>query len=224
MASPGELVKLIAACTGEDEPTVSVHDRNLVIAGLRSKSGRGRSAAKVTARDAACILTALLGSAKVRDSVDTVHRYEASQEAEAREIGHHKWAEFVIPEMAALPLSHSFVDALEALIQITAEHRLFGLRHLHIHVRSPATHARITMACERGSEKGLSHIQTNYGPSGPPPAWMLDKTLPVPATPAEAPRLKRWVEMSKTPVLYIGALLANELHLLPPLPAREEAN
>ena len=43
MASPGDLVKVIAATTGEDEATITQHDRNLLIAGLRTKGGRGRS-------------------------------------------------------------------------------------------------------------------------------------------------------------------------------------
>ena len=48
MASPGELVRTLAEVLGVPEPTVTVHDRNLVTAGLRTKGGRGRRAASFT--------------------------------------------------------------------------------------------------------------------------------------------------------------------------------
>lgn len=75
MATPGELVHAIAEALGVPEPTVVVHDRNLVVAGLRTKGGRGRSAAKITANDAANLLIAVAGStgynAAIKDSAST---------------------------------------------------------------------------------------------------------------------------------------------------------
>lgn len=58
MATPKELVIKISEITGVSEETLTVYDRNLSIAGLRSKNGRGRSAAKITAQDAAHLLIA----------------------------------------------------------------------------------------------------------------------------------------------------------------------
>lgn len=79
MASPGELVRTVAEVLGVPEPTVVVHDRNLVKAGLRSKGGRGRSAARVTAADAVNLLIAVAGSAwyhsGIKDTVATVKDY-----------------------------------------------------------------------------------------------------------------------------------------------------
>src|ERR1700730_6814059 len=62
VASPGELVRKVSELLGLAEPTIVLHDRNLVVAGLRSKSGRGTSAARMTARDAAHLLVAVLAS------------------------------------------------------------------------------------------------------------------------------------------------------------------
>jgi len=70
VASPGELVRKFSQLLGIAEPTIVLHDRILVVAGLRSKSGRGNSAARMTARDAAHLLVAVLGSGHVKDSAE----------------------------------------------------------------------------------------------------------------------------------------------------------
>jgi hypothetical protein len=119
MASPGALVKTLADVLGLPEPTVVVHDRNLVVAGLRSKSGRGWSAAKVTPRDAAHLLTAILGSSQVKDSARAVHRYGATR-ACASTSAQKSFTQIGIPELAALGAGHSFIDAVEALIAASA--------------------------------------------------------------------------------------------------------
>jgi len=117
--TPGELVQTVAKVLGIPEATIVVHDRNLVVAGLRSKYGRGRGAAKVTVRDAAHLLTAILGSEQVKDSVDAVERYSETQPQ--RSLSSKKlYADIGIKELAALPPDHSFVDALETLIQCAA--------------------------------------------------------------------------------------------------------
>lgn len=235
MATPGELVKVIASATGEDEATVAQHDRNLVVAGLRTRGGRGRSAAKVTSRDAAMLLTAVLGSHRVKDSAETARRYIETQEHHAHWHKHYPdklqgmgkanvWEDYRIPEMAALPLDHTFIDALEVLIALAAEGKL--IRHLgdfntvgglRIFVTSPGIHARISMH-HYDKDAGSKSVQADYQSNATPPAWMLD---PSKLTPADAPKarpaLKRMTEMDATPVLYVGAQLAGELHQLPSL-------
>jgi|SRR3954451_11800042 hypothetical protein len=62
MATPGELVKCVAEALGIPEPTVVLYDRVLAENGLRSKGGRGTSAARVTSGDAANLLIAILAS------------------------------------------------------------------------------------------------------------------------------------------------------------------
>jgi hypothetical protein len=115
MASPGELVQIVSEVLKLPQPTVVVHDRNLVIAGLRSKGGRGRAAAQVAPRDVAHLLVALLASGEVRDSVHSVERYTATQPAPDTS-SKKLFAGAGVPELAALSPSHSFVDALEALL------------------------------------------------------------------------------------------------------------
>jgi hypothetical protein len=118
VASPGELVRKFSELLGIAEPTIVLHDRNLVVAGLRSKSGRGNSAAQMTARDAAHLLVAVLGSSHVKDSAETVRRY--------RETRFHKTAgsgydDSNIAALRNLPPDHSFVDAIEALVAAAAD-------------------------------------------------------------------------------------------------------
>lgn len=119
MATPGELVEVMADVVGVPAATVVVHDRNLVIEGLRSKGGRGRSAAKVTERDAAHLLTALLASAQVQDSVTSVGRYGKTR-ALRQSSGTDGYKRSGIKPLAQLPADHSFIDALEALITAAA--------------------------------------------------------------------------------------------------------
>lgn len=75
MASPKELVQVVARETGVSEATVIVHDRNLALAGLRSVGGRGRAAARMTYQDAANLIIAVAASRNVKDSAKTVEAY-----------------------------------------------------------------------------------------------------------------------------------------------------
>ena len=109
MASPGELVRKLSELLGIPEPTIVLHDRNLVIAGLRSKTGRGKSAARMTARDAAPLLIAVLGSSQVKDSVQTVRRYKETRFIAIVSGGYDDSASVVLRD---LPPDHSFVDAI----------------------------------------------------------------------------------------------------------------
>lgn len=135
MASPGELVAAVAAVLGVPQPSVVVHDRNLVVAGLRTKGGRGRSAARVTARDAAGLLIAVAGSSLVRDSVETWNDYAPLHPTGGQvqrpvdggsDINHSPppvWDLGGLPicSLQALPESHTFGDALAALISAAAD-------------------------------------------------------------------------------------------------------
>lgn len=75
MTTPRELVLSVAMHAGVPESTVTQHDRNLSVAGMRTMGGRGRSAARVTYQDAANLLIAVAGSRNVKDSVATVNDY-----------------------------------------------------------------------------------------------------------------------------------------------------
>jgi hypothetical protein len=135
MASPGELVNVLASMLGVPEVTVTQHDRNLVAAGLRTKGGRGRSAAKVTPRDAAHLLIAVMGSELIKDSTIAVRRYQETR-VHNRQPKEDGWADFALPELAALPRDHSFVDALTALISAAAAGSLEQLFERDGHVEA----------------------------------------------------------------------------------------
>lgn len=136
VASPGEMVKRIAEVFGAPEATVTLHDRNLADAGLRTKGGRGRSAAKMTAADAANLLMAVAGSSMVKNAVQTVQDYsvlpsrggEISIRKDAHSFSNNgnppsSWdlADFPIPALQALPPDHTFRDALVGLIDAAAD-------------------------------------------------------------------------------------------------------
>ena len=58
--SPGLLVERMAAILGLPQKSIVVIDRALLEAGLRTRGGRGRSAARVTVADGATLLLAVL--------------------------------------------------------------------------------------------------------------------------------------------------------------------
>jgi hypothetical protein len=117
VASPGGLVRKFSELLGIAEPTIVLHDRNLVVAGLRSKSGRGNSAAQMTPRDAAHLLVAVLGSSHVKDSAEAVRRYRETRFHKSASRG---YDDSTIAALRNLPPDHSFVDAIEALVAAAA--------------------------------------------------------------------------------------------------------
>jgi hypothetical protein len=115
MATPAELMEVIAGSLGLPVATVVGFDRHLTDAGLRTKVGRGRSVAQVTARDAAHLLTAILGGGQVKDAAETVRRYRRTEPHHATS-SRGGFGKSGVAELMALAVHHSFVDALEALI------------------------------------------------------------------------------------------------------------
>jgi hypothetical protein len=118
VASPGQLVCKVSELLGISEATIVQHDRNLVVAGLRSKSGRGPSAARMTARDAAHLLVAVLGSHHLKDSVRSVRGYRETRLSEYMSTGYQHSS---IAALTSLPPDHSYVDAVEALVAAAAD-------------------------------------------------------------------------------------------------------
>jgi hypothetical protein len=120
MATPGQLVQATADALGLSRATVFLYDRVLAENGLRSKGGRGTSAAKVTSRDVANLLTAIGGSyslalsskdaAKIRRAFSTLTSVgPAAAKKHVAKLG--------LKSLASLPDGHSFGEALTALIQ-----------------------------------------------------------------------------------------------------------
>jgi hypothetical protein len=115
MASPAQLTKTVSTATGLSLATVVDLDRRLVIAELRTKGGRGFSAACMTPLDAARLLTAVLASPQANEAAEAVERYIDTRVDQQRS-SERLFAAAEIGELTALPARHSFVDGLAALI------------------------------------------------------------------------------------------------------------
>jgi len=120
MATPGQLVQVMANVLGISKATVVQYDRVLSEHGLRSKHGRGTSAAQVTSRDAANLLTAIAASSPLglsaKDAVEICKRFSAlvsggpaRAKAEVSKLG--------FKRLVSLPDGHSFGKALAALVE-----------------------------------------------------------------------------------------------------------
>jgi hypothetical protein len=116
MANAAQLVRLLSKVTGEPLPTVSDQDRKLVKAGLRALRGRGRHAGRMTARDAAHLLTSLLAARRSSKAAETVEQYVLTR-PDRRRSSDGLYAGTGIDELASLASRHSFIDALEVLIR-----------------------------------------------------------------------------------------------------------
>src|SRR6516225_8593497 len=112
MATPGQLVQEMADVLGMSKATVTQYDRMLAENGLRSKSGRGKSAAKVTARDAAYLLITLATSRSATDAVRNCKAYASLRDDVFSGESPENFAMFGLPTLARLPENHSFGDAL----------------------------------------------------------------------------------------------------------------
>ena len=119
MASPGQLVQTMAAALGISVATVAQYDRQLSEKGLRSKGGRGRSAATVTAHDAANLLIAILAGPTVKEAARTCEMY-GSLKANDKGSFANRFPQFGLRSLAELPKGHSFQEALSTLIDAAA--------------------------------------------------------------------------------------------------------
>jgi len=124
MATPGQLVRVMADVLGISKPTVVQYDRALAENGLRSKSGRGTSAAKVTSSDAANLLTAIGGSSPLglsaKNAVEICKQFSALTSIGPAE-SKSKVSALGLKGLANLPDGHSFERALSALIECAAQ-------------------------------------------------------------------------------------------------------
>lgn len=169
MVSPAQLVQTVSEATGVPLPTIVDIDRKLAIGGLRTKGGRGLNAARMTALDAARLVTAVLTSAQANFSVAAVERY-AQTRPEKKRSSDGLFAAADLPDLAALPTRHGFVDALAALINSATAGSLAKLMadsesewtpHIEVFAFTRATYARIRIS---GLPNGLT-ANVEYLPS-----------------------------------------------------------
>jgi hypothetical protein len=143
MATPGQLVECVATALNVPHATVVLYDRVLAENGLRSKGGRGKSAAKVTAEDAANLLIAIAGNSSdgINSAAATVERFSRlkyGRQADWRALISEntppelvKAAEEIrqtdfmkVPGMDHLRSDHSFRDGLIALIEAVRQRKI----------------------------------------------------------------------------------------------------
>lgn len=108
MALLSELVRVVAAVEGLDEVSVGIFARHAREAGHLSQGGRGRSAAKMTSRDAVNLLIAVNGCALAKEVAIALPRYR-----DLRAIDKNKKSNLGICDAGS-----KFGDDLERLIEI----------------------------------------------------------------------------------------------------------
>jgi hypothetical protein len=132
--TPGQLVQAMTIAMDVPRKNVVAHDRNLVLAGLRTVGGRGLSAPAVTPLDAARLLVANLAALRTMDSVSTVRAFEsamfvppatyASAAAALHAEGDYEHPDLKLYDaedvldlpIFHLPKQHNFVEAVAELI------------------------------------------------------------------------------------------------------------
>jgi len=139
--TPGQLVKAVSIALDVPLETVTQHDRNLAVAGLRTMGARGRNAPQVTPLDGTRVLLATLGSPRPMDSVQVLRACESMKYAPVtvREefiIAHNEFERhFKLPPpkehdasadrlfewIAAGAYKHNFVEAVAQLVKFASE-------------------------------------------------------------------------------------------------------
>lgn len=160
MATPGQLMNALYAATGIPLPTIVDLDRKLVKGGLRTKGGRGLSAAQMTPLDAARLLTALLASGHANTAVEAVKRYTSTQ-CDRERSSRDQFGAAHFDELTSLPAHHGFVDALAAVIAAASTGSLAKLvddekgstPHIEVFALTRATRGRIRIS---GLPNGLT--------------------------------------------------------------------
>ncbi len=136
MASPGELIDTVAALFMLPRNAVAYPYRRLREAHAVSKGGRGRSAPKVTAHDAANLILAVIAELPLKDCIEAWAAFSATRaliglstiEGALGPAQSGTWrfdapngSGLVIPPLTALPSDHTLTDALAALITAGAD-------------------------------------------------------------------------------------------------------
>ena len=117
MATPGQLVRTMSEVLGISTGTVGQYDRQLAEAGLRSVSGRGSSAAKVTPADAANLLIAILGGGSSIRAASQVCQTYGALVVEPDNSNPRGFQQVGLSRLANMPDKHTFRDALAAAIE-----------------------------------------------------------------------------------------------------------
>jgi hypothetical protein len=175
MASPGQLVQTMAAALGISIATVAQYDRQLSEKGLRSKGGRGSSAATVTAHDAANLLIVIaaspLAGPTMKEAARTCEMY-GSLKANDKGSFADSFPQFGLRSLAGLPKRHSFQEALSTLIDAAARGEDFKIPDerepisadslFEIEIEGPRPWAKISADGSIGKGKGRPMARLVY--------------------------------------------------------------
>jgi hypothetical protein len=234
MATPGDLVKVTAAVLGLPEVYVHSIYRALREAGLVTKGGRGPSAARMSPKDAAALLVAILGTGQISASAETVKKFYETTPRIHTPQEERLYRGTKLPELASLEEKHSFVDALECLIFTASEGELFkGLRGdypwnaLEVVVWSPGSRADVKITGPfRGTSASLTYSKDMTGEMR---ELIRSDAAAMKENPEETIRrikeearkqrvdLEEFRRVKTNTFLYLGATLAGKLDHLPPL-------
>jgi hypothetical protein len=162
MATPGELVRVMADVLGISKATVVQYDRVLSEHGLRSKRGRGTSAAEVTSADAANLLISLAASASSgaapKDAVNVCRKFGSFVAVPL-----YHWPGICsavgLSLLSKLPPEHSLRMALAALIDSAAKGELRRSSDVEVSVQflAPEPAAHILCSSEKIGVQAHGH-------------------------------------------------------------------
>ncbi len=135
MVFPNQLVETVAGTLGLPHQTVALHDRILAANGHRKTGGRGRSAAKVSALDAASLIIAVIAAPiagpHVRDTAKNFERYAALS---AQDFSSAVTWPADLKVLQELGVGHTFRDALTTLIESYSRGKLEQTADVSKHV------------------------------------------------------------------------------------------
>jgi hypothetical protein len=167
MTTPGQLVQVMAEVLGVSKGRVVQHDRELAENGLRSKRGRGTSAAKVTSRDAANLLISLAASASSgaapKDAVTVCRKY-GSFVAVPLDDWQASCSKLGLSLLSELPPEHALRKALAALISSAAKGELSPSSDVQVWVQflAPEPAAHILCSSDKlGVETHQHYVDVN---------------------------------------------------------------
>lgn len=172
-ATSVELIEELSDTLGVNESTCANSYRELRAADLVTVGGRGRNAAKMTARDAVMLLLAVCGSEHVKDSADAARRYselhvrpvEMAEDHERNSRTAWQMASQVFPYLSALKQRHTLLEATVALVNSYTDEAIVISPNqpriaplIKLSVRGPNPSATITVSAPATDEVHYSPV------------------------------------------------------------------
>ena len=160
MASSTQLSEAVARALGISEATALLHMRNVREAGILTQGGRGRSSARMTARDAAALMLTCAASQHPKDSVEVFGKYSSLR---LTRIPRRGWPSGLVP-LVDRNKENTFLADLEAIVQTSIDGHLIvdDFHSLEVTIRSPWIGSRIDYYITHGE---FVHPDVQYAKS-----------------------------------------------------------